>query len=70
MNAAVSALVSMVGASVHYGRPAHGVRALQNINLQVHAGERIALIGSNGCGKSTLLRLVHGLLAPTQGHIA
>ena len=32
-------------------------------------GERLALIGANGCGKGTLLRVLHGLLAPTQGQV-
>lgn len=69
MSASARTLVAMAHASVHYGRPHHAVRALQDVNLQVHSGERIALIGSNGCGKSTLLRLVHGLLAPTHGSV-
>jgi tungstate transport system ATP-binding protein len=43
--------------------------ALQGIDLRVMRGERVALIGANGCGKSTLLRVLHGLLAPTQGQL-
>jgi ABC-type nitrate/sulfonate/bicarbonate transport system ATPase subunit len=42
---------------------------LDQINLQVAAGEFIALLGPSGCGKSTLLRLVAGLEAPSQGEI-
>lgn len=41
--------------------------ALQNINLEVQAGEFISLIGPSGCGKSTLLRLIADLLKPTDG---
>ncbi len=43
--------------------------ALRNIDMQIGRGERIALIGANGCGKSSLLRVLHGLLAPTQGRV-
>ena len=42
---------------------------LQDINLTIAKGERIALIGENGAGKSTLVRLIMGLYAPTQGQI-
>ena len=38
-------------------------------DLQVAAGERIAIIGPSGAGKSTLLNLIAGLVLPTQGNI-
>ena len=41
--------------------------ALREIDLSVHKGEFVALIGHSGCGKSTLLNLVAGLLEPTTG---
>jgi len=37
--------------------------------LQVHHGERVAIVGPNGAGKSTLLRLLAGLMAPTAGEV-
>ncbi len=43
--------------------------ALDNISLCIHAGERIAILGSNGSGKSTLLKVMDGLYFPTSGEI-
>jgi nitrate/nitrite transport system ATP-binding protein len=43
--------------------------ALEEISLDIHAGEFVSLIGHSGCGKSTLLNIVAGLLEPTGGHI-
>ena len=42
---------------------------LQNINLKVHKGDRIGLIGKNGAGKSTLLRCIAGMYHQTSGTI-
>lgn len=42
---------------------------LRDVDLDVRAGEIIAIVGPSGCGKSTLLRLVGGLDAPTDGDI-
>ena len=48
-----------------------GLRAVfQDINLQLSAGEALALTGPNGSGKSSLLRLIAGLLRPAAGQIA
>ena len=43
--------------------------ALQDIHLDIQAGEFISLIGPSGCGKSTLLRVVGDLIAPTNGDV-
>lgn len=40
-----------------------------DLNLTIHAGERLAIVGVNGAGKSTLVKLMTGLFAPTEGHI-
>jgi NitT/TauT family transport system ATP-binding protein len=40
---------------------------LQDIELRIQPGEKIALIGRSGCGKSTLLHMLAGLLVPTEG---
>ena len=42
---------------------------LQNVNLKIRAGERIALVGLNGAGKTTMVKLICGLLYPTEGEI-
>jgi len=44
--------------------------ALQNVDLEVHRGETLGLIGRNGSGKSTLLQLICGTLSPTLGEVA
>ena len=50
---------------LHYG----GRLLLQDINLQVAAGEIVALLGASGSGKSTLLKIVAGLQAPDAGSV-
>jgi len=45
------------------------VSALTNINLDVHAGEVVALVGDNGAGKSTLVKVLAGVHQPSSGTI-
>ncbi|CUH80654.1 ATP-binding cassette domain-containing protein [Tropicibacter naphthalenivorans] len=45
------------------------VTALQDIELDVHAGEVVALVGDNGAGKSTLIKTLAGVHQPTSGSI-
>jgi len=69
----VSPEISKVGLSeicLSY-RTQNGERllALDNINLQVRAGEFLCVVGPSGCGKSTLLHLIAGLQPQTSGQI-
>lgn len=56
-------VISLIRASQQYGK----LKVLQNIDVQVEQGERVALVGSNGAGKSTLMRLLAGVEAPVAG---
>ncbi len=51
------------------GRGGRPLPVLDDINLEVHEGEFVALLGRSGSGKSTLLRCIAGLMAPTEGEV-
>lgn len=55
--------------SRHYEMGAAVIRAVDDVTLEVRAGEFVALLGSSGSGKSTLLNLMAGLDRPTGGAI-
>ena len=58
-------LLEIAGLSVNYG----GIHALEELNLVVHPGEVVTLIGANGAGKSTTLRSISRLLPVRRGRI-
>ena len=45
------------------------VRAVDGINLDIHYGSVLGVIGSNGAGKSTLMRVISGIIPPTEGRV-
>ncbi len=47
----------------------NNIPIIQNLNLDVERGQKIAIIGPSGCGKSTLLRLIMGLQKPDEGQV-
>jgi len=60
-----SPLLSIRGLTMRYG----GVTALGDIDLDVRAGEILALIGPNGAGKTTAFNIITGVLEPTAGTV-
>jgi ABC-type sugar transport system ATPase subunit len=58
-------LLSLRGLSKHFG----AVQAMQNVDLDIPAGQVTALIGDNGAGKSTLIKTIAGIWAPSDGQI-
>src|SRR6187455_649940 len=59
-------VLSLRGVSKHFG----AVSALTDIDLDVHAGEVVALVGDNGAGKSTLVKILAGVHQPSSGTIS
>jgi NitT/TauT family transport system ATP-binding protein len=62
--------VSVRELSHTYATRAGPVRALDDVSLDLAAGEFVAVVGPSGCGKSTLMLAVAGLLRPTAGSVA
>lgn len=60
---------SIVLEHVSFSYPGAEKEVLKDINLQVRAGEKVAIVGVNGAGKTTLMKLICGLLHPTGGRI-
>ena len=63
---AKSPLLSVRGLHVSYG----AIKALQGVDLDVHAGEIVAVIGANGAGKSTLMNAIMGLVPYNSGSVS
>ena len=59
--------LSLKNVSFKYNQ--HAAFIFQSINIDIKAGEKVAIIGPSGCGKSTLLKVMMGLLDSTEGEI-
>ncbi|MBM7865352.1 ATP-binding cassette domain-containing protein [Heliobacterium gestii] len=55
--------------SVTYQTPKGEIPALAGVDLDIAAGDFVAIVGPSGCGKSTILSLIAGLFAPTSGEV-
>ena len=55
--------------NVTYTYPGSETPALHNLNLEINAGEKVAIVGENGSGKTTFVRLLLGLYRPDSGAI-
>ncbi|BES71530.1 ABC transporter ATP-binding protein [Marinobacter nanhaiticus D15-8W] len=64
------AFVRMADVGHRYDPSPDAPMAVQDINLEIHRHEFVAVVGPSGCGKSTLLRMVSGLLVPSHGEVS
>ena len=61
----MTSLLELRNVSKHFG----GLQVVNDLSLEVNAGEIVSLIGPNGAGKTTVLNLITGLYQPDQGEI-
>ena len=61
----MTALATLTGVTMRY----RAVTAVENVSLELRAGETLALVGHNGAGKTTLVKLILGLVAPSEGTV-
>jgi D-xylose transport system ATP-binding protein len=65
MSDAAPPLVAMSGMSISFG----GIRAVDDVSLDLHGGEVVGLLGHNGAGKSTFIKMLSGAYRPDAGEI-
>ena len=64
-NDSINPILQMKGISKHYG----GVKALSNVDLDLHRGSIHGIVGENGAGKSTLVKIISGALIDYEGGV-
>lgn len=70
LNSGFDKMVQFQGVSVSYRSVKEKkVQVFDGLNLDIHRGEKIALIGSNGAGKSTMMKLMTGVIKPSEGEV-
>jgi len=69
-NAADTCVLRARGLRKEYGKGEGLVRAVDGVDLDIGAGETVAVMGPSGCGKSTLLHLLGGLDRPSGGEVS
>jgi putative ABC transport system ATP-binding protein len=62
-------IIQVQDTNKEFGKGKNTVAALKDVNLEINAGEFVAIVGPSGCGKSTLLHVMAGLEQPTAGRI-
>lgn len=65
----MAGLIEVSDVTFGYGRGAHFVAILEDLDLDIEPGEILCLLGPSGCGKTSLLRLIAGFEFPTSGRI-
>jgi len=62
-------IIQVQDVNKEFGKGKNTVAALKDVNIEIQAGEFVAIVGPSGCGKSTLLHVMAGLEQPTAGRI-
>lgn len=62
-------MIELTGITKKYHTRSGAHTVLNEVDLTIHRGEKIGILGRNGAGKSTLIRILSGAERPTQGHI-
>lgn len=59
--------ITLKNVTFHYPESDHAI--FENLNLTIHSGEKLAIVGLNGAGKTTLVKLICGFYDPTEGEV-